>query len=319
MTGHLSPSERVSVIICAYTEQRWDDTLAAVASVRAQSLAAHETTVVVDHNPVLYERLRAELPDVTVLQNRGRQGLSGGKNTGVAAARGEILAFLDDDAVAEPGWLKFLVDCYTDPRVAGVGGLTLPQWDTGRPPWFPAEFDWVVGCTYTGMPQSPAPVRNLHGGNASFRRQCFEAAGGFRDGIGRSGSKLPGGGEETEFCIRLTQRVPHCMLLFDNRAVIWHRVPAQRCRFSYFATRCYAEGRSKALVTRCVGMADGLSAERRHALAVLPRGVARGLTDAARGDVAGLGRSAAIVAGLAASAAGYLVGTASGLRHAGPG
>jgi glucosyl-dolichyl phosphate glucuronosyltransferase len=312
MTGQPGRPERVTVIICAYADKRWDDTLAAVASVRAQSLAAHETIVVVDHNPVLYQRLKAELPDVTVLENREQQGLSGGKNTGISAARGQILAFLDDDAVAEPDWLKFLVDSYASPRVAGVGGLTLPRWDTRRPSWFPGEFDWVIGCAYVGMPDSPTPVRNLHGGNASFRRQAFDTAGGFTDGIGRSGTGLPGGGEETEFCIRLTQRDPGCVLLFDNRAVIWHRVSAERCRFSYFAGRCYAEGRSKALVTRSVGVADGLSAERSHALRTLPRGVARGLADAVRGDAAGASRSAVIAAGLAAAAAGYLVGAVRG-------
>jgi len=318
MTGQPAPAaagqpERVSVVICAFTEKRWDDTLAAVASVRGQSLAAHETILVVDHNPVLYQRLKAELPDVIVLENRERQGLSGGKNTGVSAAHGEILAFLDDDAVAEPGWLKFLVDSYAEPAVTGVGGLTLPRWDTRRPSWFPGEFDWVVGCTYVGMPSSPTPVRNLHGGNASFRRHAFDVAGGFLDGIGRSGGGLPGGGEETEFCIRLSQRDPDCVLLFDNRAVIWHRVSAERCRFSYFAARCYAEGLSKSLVAHSVGMADGLSAERRHALSTLPRGAARGLADAVRGDAAGAGRSAAIVAGLAAATAGYLVGAVRGL------
>ena len=282
MTGHAGRPERVSVVICAYTQKRWDDTLAAVDSVRAQSLPAHEIIVVVDHNPALYQQLKAELADVIVLENRERQGLSGGKNTGVSAARGQIVAFLDDDAVAEPSWLKFLVDSYAEPAVVGVGGLTLPLWDTRRPSWFPGEFDWVVGCTYVGMPDSPTPVRNLHGGNASFRRHAFDIAGGFLDGLGRSGGGLPGGGEETEFCIRLGQREVDSVLLFDNRAVIWHRVSAQRCRFSYFTARCYAEGLSKALVTRSVGMADGLAAERRHAARALPRGAARGRRGGAR-------------------------------------
>jgi hypothetical protein len=311
--GRPGQPERVSVIICAYTQKRWDDTLTAVASVREQSLAAHETILVVDHNPALYERLTAELPDVIVMQNSERQGLSGGRNTGVSAARGDILAFLDDDAVAEADWLKVLVDCYAEPAVAGAGGLTLPQWDTRRPSWFPGEFDWVIGCTHIGMPISPARVRNLHGGNQSFRRWAFDLAGGFRDGIGRSGGRLPGGGEETEFCIRLSQREPGCVLLFDNRAVVWHRVGAERCRFSYFTARCYAEGLSKALVTRSVGTADGLAAERSHALTTLPRAAARGLADVAHRDAAGAGRSAAIVVGLAAAATGYLVGAARGV------
>ena len=75
----------VSVVICAHTEQRWDDTLAAVASVRAQSLAARETIVVVDHNPVLYERPKSALAGVTVVENREAARPVGRRNTGIAA------------------------------------------------------------------------------------------------------------------------------------------------------------------------------------------------------------------------------------------
>jgi glucosyl-dolichyl phosphate glucuronosyltransferase len=301
----------MSVVICAHTELRWADTLAAVASVRGQSYAAKELIVVVDHNRSLYERLKAALPDATVVENREQQGLSGGKNTGVAMSSGQVVAFLDDDAVADANWLKFMADSYTGPGVIGVGGLTLPKWDTQRPFWFPREFDWVVGCTYVGMPTHRAPVRNLLGGNASFRREVFDAIGGFKSGIGRAQGKRPLGCEETEFCIRLNQQMPGAVLLFDDRATIWHRVSAERTRFAYYRARCYAEGLSKAMVTRSVGAGDGLSSERRYITRTLPRGVARGLADALRGDRAGLGRAGAIIAGLGATMAGYAVGTLS--------
>ncbi len=297
----------VSVVICAYTGERWDDVLAAVASVRGQRLAPHEVIVVVDHNPALLDRLRAALPDVMVIPNTGPRGLSGGKNTGVAAARGDVVAFLDDDAVAEPGWLEVLAAGYAAPEVAGVGGRTLPLWASAAPRWFPDEFAWVVGCTYEGL--APGPVRNLMGGNSSFRRAAFDVAGGFRSGIGRARGKRPLGCEETEFCIRLRQAVPGTVLLFDDRAVIWHRVPAERARFAYFRARCYAEGLSKAMVTRSVGVGDGLASERRHAVVALPRGVARGLRAAVTGDPAGLGRATSIVAGLAFTMAGYAAGS----------
>jgi GT2 family glycosyltransferase len=296
----------VSVVICAHTEERWDATLAAVASVRAQSLPAAEIILVVDHNPALYARLAAALPDVLVTQNQQERGLSGGRNTGIALATGEIVAFLDDDAVAEPQWLEFFAETYADPAVAGVGGLTRPNWQTHRPSWFPDEFGWVVGCYYRGMPTSRTRVRNLHGGNASFRREVFDVVGGFRTGIGRSASKRPLGCEETELCIRLSQRRPGSVLIFDDRAVIWHLVPATRCRFSYFRARCFAEGVSKAVVAAMVGRSDGLSTERSYITSTLPRGIAGGLADTGRGHPAGLGRAAAILAGLAAAAAGYL-------------
>jgi len=249
-------------------------------------------------------------PSVMIVANRQTPGLSGGKNTGVAAASGDIVAFLDDDAVAEPDWLKFFADSYRAAGVAGVGGMTLPRWDTRRPAWFPPEFDWVIGCNYAGMPESRQPVRNLLGGNASFRREVFAVAGGFTFGVGRSRGRLPLGCEETEFCIRLRQRRPDTTLLIDDRAVIWHRVPANRCRFSYFVTRCYAEGLSKARVSRSVGASDGLSAERRHVLGALPAAVVRDLAAALRGDLSGLGRAGAILTGLAAASAGYAAGRA---------
>lgn len=305
----------VSVVICAYTEARWAEINTAVESVRQQSLQPAEIILVVDHNPTLLSRLVAALPDVTVIENSSDRGLSGGKNTGVAMASGEIVAFLDDDAKADPDWLKYLVAGYSDEVVAGVGGLTLPNWQTRRPRWFPQEFDWTVGCTYTGMPTGPAPVRNLMGGNASFRREVFDVAGLFDTGIGRSAAKRPLGCEETEFCIRLHQRSPESVLLFDNRAAVHHLVPAARCRFSYFRSRCFAEGLSKAQVAASVGVADGLSSERRFAYQTLPRGLGRGLLDTVRGDLWGLGRASAIVAGLSAATVGYAFGRLTRARH----
>ena len=299
----------ISVVICAHTDLRFEETCAAVQSVRDQSFPNKEIIVVVDHNPALHASLSEALPDVRVVENREEQGLSGGRNTGIALARGDVVAFLDDDAIADHDWLKFFADRFTDPAVVGVGGLTLPEWKAPRPSWFPREFDWVVGCTYRGMPDSNTPVRNLLGGNSSFRREALELVGGFQNGIGRAAGKRPLGCEETELCIRLTQRKPTSVMLFDERAMIRHLVPAARTRFSYFRSRCYAEGLSKALVTASVGTHDGLSAERRYTTRTLPGGVLRGLADAGRGDLSGLGRAGAITAGLGSTVAGYATGS----------
>jgi glucosyl-dolichyl phosphate glucuronosyltransferase len=305
----------LSAVVCAFADDRFDDTLAAVRSLTAQRPEPLEVIVVVDHNPGLRDRLAAAL-DVRVVENAGRRGLSGGKNTGVALAGGDVVAFLDDDAVAEPGWVAALLAPFADPQVLGVGGLTLPAWATARPAWWPAEFDWVVGCTFVG--REPGVVRNLLGGNASFRRELFDLVGGFPAHIGRSsGVARPLGCEETEFCIRARQRRPGTTFVFEPRAVIHHRVPDTRERFAYFRSRCYAEGLSKALVAQSVGVRDGLSAERDYTTVALRRGVVRGLRDGLAGDGDGFRRAGAIVAGLAYAAAGYAVGTARG-RWRGP-
>jgi glycosyltransferase involved in cell wall biosynthesis len=300
-----------AVVICCYTEQRWDDTLRAVSSVQAQQPPPQELIVVVDHNPALQARMAAALPGVPVVANHHQQGLSGARNTGVELASADVVIFLDDDAAARPGWLAALARHYRDPNVLGVGGGIEPEWVVGRPRWFPPEFDWVVGCDYTG--QRTGVVRNLIGANASFRRELFDD-GGFTSGIGRSASvRRPVGGEETEFCIRSAQRHPGGFFLHDGDAEVIHRVPADRQTFAYFRSRCYSEGLSKALVTRSVGTQTGLASERAYSTVTLPLGVLHGLRRALRGDTAGLLTAGVIIIGLAYTTAGYIVGAGSGV------
>lgn len=296
----------VSVVVCAYTEDRWDDLLAAVASVERQQQRADEIVVVIDHNQRLLERALATLTSCVVLPNSSERGLSGARNTGIARAAGTIVVFLDDDAAAEAGWLERLVAPFADADVMGVGGAAVPVWAGGRPSWFPAEFDWVVGCSYVGMPGELAEIRNLMGCNMAFRRSVFDEVGGFRPGIGRVG-KRPVGCEETELCIRARQHFAAGTFLFQPGAVVRHRVPAERSRPRYFWSRCYAEGLSKALVSRCVGAGDALASERTYVSRTLPAGIGRRLRSRAAGG-ARLRQSAAIVAGAGVTAAGYVAG-----------
>jgi glycosyltransferase involved in cell wall biosynthesis len=299
----------VSVIICAYTERRWRDLAAAVRSAADQSVAPLEVIVVSDHNMELLERAWRELPEALVLYNDDQRGLSGARNTGVHAARGDVLAFLDDDAVAASDWLEQLLEPYGDPAVIGVGGSIEPLWPGARPRFMPDEFDWVVGCTYRGMPTTTSPVRNLIGANMSVRREVFEAVGGFRTDVGRVGTR-PVGCEETELCIRATQRLPGTRMVFAPRARVRHRVTEERAGWRYFCDRCWSEGLSKAVVSRHAGRADGLSSERRYVTSTLPRGVARGMRETVTWrDAGGVARAAAIVAGLTITTAGYATGT----------
>ena len=303
------PSERalgVSGVVCTYTEERWDQFVAAVDSLRTQSLSPEEIVVIVDHNRALFERARAELTDVVVVENAGPRGLSGAKNTALQVAASPVVAFLDDDAVAHPDWLRLLLRHFRDANVVGAGGRVTPNWLTGRPSWFPQEFDWVVGCTYRGSPEVTTPVRNPMGGAMAMRRNIVEFAGPYRTDLGRVG-KHPLGCEETELCIRARQRRPEISFLFDHEAEILHMVPAERATWRYFRRRCYAEGLSKALVGKVCGTTDGLGTERSYVARALPAGVARGLRDSFR-DQSGVLRAGAIIAGLAWTTAGYCVG-----------
>jgi glucosyl-dolichyl phosphate glucuronosyltransferase len=297
----------VSVVICTWTGGRWRELVEAVESVGRQTRPPLETIVVVDHDAALLARVKAELSGVVVAANVEARGLSGARNSGLALARGDVVAFLDDDAVASVEWLGLLAAEYGDERVLGVGGAIVPVWEV-RPGWFPAEFGWVVGCTYRGLPSERAAVRNLIGASMSFRRELFAQLGGFRQGIGRVGSR-PVGCEETEFCLRVGRARPGGELVYQPLAVVHHRVPALRARWRYFLARCYGEGLSKALIVRAAGFRRGLAAERSYAARALTSGFCSELSAALTlRDRSGFGRAAAIAAGLVATAAGFCSG-----------
>jgi len=298
----------VSVVICTYTMERWGDVVRAVESVRTQTRPPEEVILVVDYNDELARHARATFADVRVIDNSETQGLSGARNTGIRAAGGDVIAFLDDDAAASPTWLAWMVAHYDDPMVHGVGGSATAIWTGGpRPRWLPAEFDWVVGCTYLGQPTRTAPVRNLVGCNMSFRREVFDLVGGFSSAIGRIGNR-PLGCEETELCIRLNQAVPGAKLLYDPAVNVEHWVSPDRREFRYFRDRCYGEGLSKAAVARLVGADGALSAERSYVRAVLPRGLLLALLHVLLLRPSGAGRAFSIVFGLLATSAGYVRG-----------
>ena len=294
-----------SVVICAYTENRWDQLIAAVESVQAQHEPVDQIVLVIDHHDGLLSRASERWPALTVVANSGPQGLSGARNTGIQASSGDVVLFLDDDAVAERHWVGRLTAPYRDPRVLGVGGSAEPVWQLPPPAWWPREFGWVVGCSYRGQPTSVSRVRNLMGCNMSVRRSVLQAVGGFETGLGRTPDS-PLGCEETELCIRAQANFPQGRFLLEPKAVVHHAVPAERASWPYFRDRCRAEGISKAIVARNVGRTAALSAESAYVRRVLPIGVLHNLSRGLHGDLAALARAGAIVAGLAFTAAGFL-------------
>jgi GT2 family glycosyltransferase len=302
------PTIRTSVLVCAFAEERLEDTVHCVNSALAQVPPPSEVIVVVDHNPSLAGLLRERLSDeVRISPNTGQQGLSSARNTGIGMASGDVIAFLDDDAVAQPGWMETLGSAFADPAVAGAGGRAVAAWDVAQPAWFPNEFLWVVGCSYSGQPAA-GEVRNPLGCNMAFRREVFDRAGMFDVQIGRLGAR-PLGCEETELCIRARKQIPAARFVLVSGADVLHRVPQARGQLDYFLRRCFYEGISKALV-RALGGTRSLDIERTYVIRALPEAILRASWESLIGpDRRGAaGRIAAIVAGLLTAVGGYVVG-----------
>jgi glycosyltransferase involved in cell wall biosynthesis len=307
----------VSVVVATYTPDRWAGLAACVAALSRQTVTPAEVIVVVDHHRELLASARRGLPSVRVVENNHPRGLAGARNTGIEVATGSIVAFVDDDAQPEPDWLERLHACFADPAAVGVGGALLPRWTNGAPRWLPNEFYWILGCSYAGLPERVAPVRNPIGANMAVRKRALEEIGGFREGgagdaprairsrgVVRAQGNVP---DDTDLAIRVKQRWPQSIWLYEPQAKVHHTVTPERASLSYFLRRSFEEGAGKARLAAFVGSRDGLSSERRHLRVVLPRGIARGLRQLLVGDLQGGLRAVAIVIGLASSAGGFLL------------
>ncbi len=304
-----------SVVVCCYTDARWDRLVAAVSSAAQQLDAGDEVIVVVDYNERLLEKANAAFGNVAcVVPNRFEPGLSGARNTGVETARGSVVAFLDDDAAADAEWLETLTAPFSAPRVAGVGGRAIPEWANSNAPWwFPEEFYWVVGCSYRGLPTTVAEVRNPIGCNMAFRTDAMRQVGGFSATLGRV-KERPVGGEETDLAIRV-RAATGGVVIYEPGAVVHHAVEAPRVTWSYFFRRCFAEGRSKAVLARRVGAGDATAAERSY-LRTLARGGLERVVEAIRTrSLRPIGQSLFLVAGLSTTTLGFVTGQLSALRR----
>lgn len=296
------------MVICTYDLGRLDWSRSAISSALGQQ-PDPEVVVVVDHNPELLAFLDDEFgAHALVVANGAQPGLSGARNTGLAAASGSIVAFLDDDAIAGPDWLELLTRPFADPDVVATGGHAVPVWSPGRPSWFPDEFLWVVGCSYAGM-RLRGPVRNVIGCNMAFRREVLLRLGGFDPSLGRLGES-PLGCEETELCIRAARETPAGRVEMVEGCEVRHFVSAERHRPSYFYRRCFMEGVSKARLHGISGE-GAVSSERTQLVSVLPRAFAGYLAAAIRRrEAGGVARAGAIATGTFVTLAGFAWGFA---------
>jgi GT2 family glycosyltransferase len=303
-----------TIVIPCYTADRWDTLVDAIVSASIQTYASR-IVVVVDHNPTLAARLRGRFRaealgeadgGVTVLENRFARGVSGARNTGAFAAGSDLLAFLDDDATADPVWLEQLVEAYvSSPGAVGAGGAILPVWEDSEPTWLPEEFLWTVSATPPD--RAPGRVRNVWGASMLVERSPFMEAGGFSTTFGKLGD-VPEP-EDTELCLRMSAREDIALgWMFAPKAIVWHAVPRQRSTWSYFLQRCWSEGAGKAaLAAHDAREATDLGDETDFVRSVLGRGLGRSFRKTLAGDRTAPGQAAAMFLGIAWAGSGFVL------------
>jgi len=242
---------KVSVIVCTYSMDRYGDFTEAVESVLTQTYDPIEVVLVVDGNSEVYNRVEDQFSDhadVVVHCNDKNQGISYSRTKGAELARGDVVAFIDDDAVAEPDWIERLVESYEEHDAVAVGGRMVGKWLVGRPLFLPEEFGWLVGVTYPGFAKDGEEVRNTFESNLSFRREIFLDLGGFDPDLGPDAESYSHS-EGAEIGTRLQESYGRGVV-YASDAVVAHKVFAHRIQPRWLIARAFEQGRSKRRLER---------------------------------------------------------------------
>jgi glycosyltransferase involved in cell wall biosynthesis len=249
---------QVSVVVCTYAMERYDSFSEAVESVLAQTHDPLEVVLVVDGNDAVFERVQEDFCDdeaVVCHNNDENRGISYSRTKGAELASGEVVAMIDDDAVAREDWIENLVAVYEETDAVAVGGDVRPDWQTTRPEFFPAEFYWLVGCVEPGFAEDREEIRNGYGSNISFRRDVFLEAGGYDTHTGRRGDKHIQA-HEAPVCIRIRELTGEGVIYTDD-AVVEHKLFDYRGEFEWLVFRSFWQGYSKRVMDLLYPGEDG--------------------------------------------------------------
>jgi Glycosyl transferase family 2 len=310
-----------SVVIATQSVDRMRLLERCVRSVSRGTAVPGQTLVVVDSNPSVRAALAERLGTAATVVASGGAGASEARNTGLRMAAGDIVAYLDDDADPEPGWLDALLAVFAQrPAVVGVGGRILPEYEPGARA-VPPELLWLVGCTYRGHRADAGPISRPIGANMSFRSSALSAVGGFPGTFGPTPAPRPGASprgpattktgsnEELALSLALRRRFGEDCLWYCPDARVRHFVPSARLTPRYGITRCWVEGATKADVAARFG-GDSMTDDQRYLVGVLLPAVGNRLVSAARARrAAPVVEAFLLTAAALVTASGYLVRT----------
>jgi glucosyl-dolichyl phosphate glucuronosyltransferase len=239
----------LSIIITGYTTERLNDIYELLDSICAQTYPNFEVIFVVEQSQELLQKvqqyvLRTGMSRTRILFNCGESGLSAGRNVGVKEAAGEIIGFVDDDAVLFSDWAAETMRVFEDESIIGITGPALPLWDDESMNWFPEEFYWIISCTAWDSENRVKEVRNACGMNMSFRREAFEKAGlfshehGFHKGIMA---------EDNEFSLRVKEKTSK-KIMYVPSVKLKHRIHRYRLTTEFIKKRTCWIGYSRRMM-----------------------------------------------------------------------
>lgn len=263
----------VSAIVCTHSLDNYPNLVEAADSLLAQTHPEMEVIIVVDGNAELHKKVSSHYAGnkaVRTVLLKENIGVSGARNAGISAAKGDVVAFTDDDAIADKGWIENLLIAYSEYDAVAVGGKILPMWLGAKPDYLPEELYWLVGVTHEGFAEEKVvEVRNTFGPNMSFRKEVFPKAGLFNENLGfaRRGLSYMQA-EEAEFALRIRHELGKGVM-YNPGAVVYHKIHPSKLKVRILLTRAFYQGYSKALLGKLNLSADPEATERSYLKALL--------------------------------------------------
>jgi glycosyltransferase involved in cell wall biosynthesis len=252
----------LSVIVTSYTLERLKDICELLTRLKSQTYPDIEIILVIERSMELVERVKAYIDDkaissARVIFNRGEAGQSPARNLGITEARGDIAAFIDDDALPFNDWAEEIVRTYNNDSVVSVTGPSFPLWENREMSWFPEEFSWIVGGTAWFEGKEMRATRNVWGMNMSFRKKALDAC---RFTLGHKaaddGTKIGIEGEELDLSIRVQQETGK-KIIFNPRVRVYHKVFKSRLTPKFIRRKAYWQGYTKAVIKKLYRLDKG--------------------------------------------------------------
>ncbi len=224
------PWPRISVVVCSYNGAR---TIGDCLEALGRLAYPNYEVIVVDDGSTDTTATIARRYDCRLIRTKNR-GLATARNTGLEAASGEIVAYIDDDAYPDPHWLTYLAATFLSTSHAGVGGPNL------APPG-----DGPVAECVARAPGGPIHVlvtdreaEHIPGCNMAFRKTALEAIGGFDP-------QFRAAGDDVDVCWRLQEQ--GWTLGFHSAATVWHH---RRNSLRTYWRQQIGYGRAEAMLER---------------------------------------------------------------------
>ncbi len=247
--GCLRP--RIAAIICSLN--RADYLQKALRSLAAQTLSPQEFEIIVvdngstDSTQQVIQTASNKLPHLRYCSEPVR-GLSRARNRGWQKARAEYIAYLDDDAVADPDWLEQILKSFVSisPQPGGICGQVSPIWEAERPPWLSdALIPWLSIFDLAASRIVLEDNQHIVGANMAFPRHLLESVGGFEVSLGRKGKNLLS--NEEPLVKHQIQNLGY-VFYYDPQIKVRHHIPSTRLHPRWFLRRTYWQGISDAIL-----------------------------------------------------------------------